>query len=238
MVGGSLRRVQAHKPGISAFDPVHRACSQAHDQAEHPGIRIQGREKTVWAVGVSDAGRAGHEILPEMGTGYAHDQDCHFLIPFRQCPPPAVVQGGERHGAGIDSTDSFFKGQKPLFPGSEVRYEHRIIFSGKRIFKAIFQDAAGTDDYGLLPIIIQKMKKLLLNLRPEGALPDRVVKLPGEGKIPVFGPLADGKLPQVIFHQITGIHVRTDIKGVMCLHIVVQLRLQILDDLARRQHAA
>ena len=173
-----------------------------------------------------------------MGTGYPHDQNRHLLIPPGQGTPPAVIQRGERHGACIDNAYRILKGCKPFFFRPDIRNKDGFVLSGKRILEAVLQDAARAHDDGFLAVVVQKMQKLMPDLRPEGACQNRSLQFPGKLEVPFLRTLPDGEIPQPVLHQIAGVDIRSDVEGIVCFHIVIQLRPQVFQDLARGQHPA
>ena len=164
---GCLRLIEADEAGIGTFCPVHGGGAQAHDQTEHARRGIDIVQELVRAVGITDAGGAGHEVRSVGGTGNAHDKQRHLLVPAVQAAALAVVEGGESGRAGVDGTDSIFKFFEPFLRRTAVGAEHRLVLSGKGIVETVLQDTAGANDIGILAVVLQDMHELLLGIRGE-----------------------------------------------------------------------
>ena len=68
------------------------------------------------------------------------------------------------HGAGIDFFHRKDKGVEPFLARPLVDAEIALVFAGECIAVRIFQQAAGTDDYGALPVVIQDVPEFLLDI--------------------------------------------------------------------------
>ena len=232
----SGRILQHDHTWIGACPPVHGRCAQAHDQTQHALTGMVCAE-SIGADGIADARRRGHIEMLIAGTGDTLDQNGHLLIPFIQAPAFAVIQCGQAHGAGIDCPDGVFKSLQPLLYGAVSGAENGFIFAGKGVAETVLQDGTGTHDDRIISVVLQKPAEL--RLHGPGKLPvqKQVLHLPGQGKILFLRPLLHPQIPETVVYDIGIKDIRPDIKRVVRFDPVIDIRPQVLGELARQQHA-
>ena len=230
--GGVLQHDHA---GIGAGPPVHGRRPQAHDQAQHALAGMVGTE-AVGADGISDPCRGRHIEILVSGTRDPLDQNGHLFIPLFQAAALAVVQGGQAHGAGIYRADGIFKGLQPFFQGPCPRAEDRLVLARKSIAETVLQDGTGPHDDRVAAVILQEAPEFRLHGRRKGPVQEPFLHLRGQGKIPLLRPLLHPQIPEAVVHDIGVKDIRPDVKGVMGLDSGVDVRPQILRQLAGQQH--
>ena len=237
-IGRRLRLVEAHQARIGPLRAVHGARPESHDKAQHACLGIERIHEPVSAVGVAHAGRAGKIVLAETRSGHALHKERHLLVAVRESAAQPVVEGRLAQRTGIDNPHRVLELLEALLGRPVARAEDGLIFAGESVAESVLQNAARPHDDRRRPVKIQKFPELLSDRLRENAVQELVCHLLRQREIALALALRHALPPEVIFNNIGIEDVRTYEEGVVGLQPVVNIRTQILNDLARREHAA
>ena len=81
---------------------------------------------------------------------------------------PSVFNGLFVHGAGVYAADGLLQFLHPFLPGALVHAENGLVFAGERIAVSVLHDAAGADNDGGGPVVVQHIAQLFPDIFGEG----------------------------------------------------------------------
>ena len=176
--------------------------------------------------------------MPVVRARYPLDQKRHLFISLIEASSLSVIQRGKAHRAGIDRLDRTLELGEALLRCPAVGAEYRFIFSGKCISESVFEDTAGPYDIRILPVVLDDTDELFLHLFGKSTFHELVCEFLRQREIPLFGALADPKIPEIIIDDIGIVEIGPNIERIMWLQIFRDIRLFIADDRPRQKHAA
>ena len=133
------RFIESDNPWIISLDPINRTCAKAKNQSQHTGFRVHMLVPDKGIIRNADTGQFREVIIFMVRAGNALNKQAHLLHLLIKTALLAIGQGVFAHGAGENFANGIFKSIVSIFRRALVGTKETVIFAGKSVAKAVFQ---------------------------------------------------------------------------------------------------